>query len=159
MDVNSLGKLMSAVRGESTDGEQLVANPGDNPICCLTYDEKATCIAFVWRKYPTSMQFRFVHEIALRMLDEHKSGKILGDDRELPIIHAEDQRWVLEDWMPRARAVGLKAVAATASRSFFGKLSIGSVHAAASRDLAIRQFLHLAEAREWLGRVSLDERA
>jgi hypothetical protein len=43
------------------------------------------------------------------------------------IIHAEDQKRIIEDWLPRAKAAGLKAAAAKVPFSFFGKLSIGIV--------------------------------
>jgi len=38
------------------------------------------------------------------MLAQYKANKILGDDSDLPIVHAEDQKWISEDWLPRARA-------------------------------------------------------
>jgi hypothetical protein len=84
------------------------------------------------------------------MLHEHGASKILGDDRVLPTIHAEDQRWISEDWMPRARAAGLRAAASRSPTSQFGKVAVASVQSAARRDVVIRSFDDLNEAREWL---------
>src|SRR6185437_2051058 len=104
----------------------------------------------VWRKYATSAQLRFLHETILQMMERHGAQKILGDDRELPIVHAEDQQWIVDDWLPRARAAGLQRVAAITSRSFFGRLSIGSVQLKLANKIAVKQFRDIREAIEWL---------
>lgn len=150
MLARSLSKLMEAVRNESIDGALLLENPGDNPVCSLTYDEKAACIRVVWRKYATSAQLRFLHETILQMMARYGAQKILGDDRELPIVHAEDQQWIVDDWLPRARAAGLQRVAAITSRSFFGRLSIGSIQLKLANKIAVKQFRDIREAIEWL---------
>ncbi len=96
------------------------------------------------------MQLRFIHEVMLQMLERYKASKILGDDSELPIIHAEDQKWITEDWLPRAKAAGLKAAAAKVPFSFFGKVSIGIVQSRLAREIAIKAFPNIHQARMWL---------
>lgn len=154
MPARCLAKLIQAVRSESSDGALLLENPGDNPVCALTYDEKVSCVSVVWRKYATSVQLRFIHEAILQMMEKYGARKILGDDRELPVVHPEDQRWIIEDWLPRARAAGLKRVAAIASHSFFGRLSIGSIQLKLANDIPIRQFHSTREAAGWLSCVA-----
>lgn len=153
MAARSLAELMDTVRNESIDGMMLLENPADNPVCAVTYDERRSYIKVVWRKYATSAQLRFLHEIILQLMERYDAQKILGDDRELPIVHAEDQQWIVEDWLPRAKAAGLKAVAATTSHSFFGRLSIASIHMKVGNSVAIRRFHDLCEAGEWLSYV------
>ncbi len=150
MNKHSRAQLMRIVEKESVDGIQLVENLDDNPICSLFYDETIRCVTIVWRKYATSAQLRFIHESILDMLTRHDANKILGDDSDLPVIHAEDQKWIIEDWMPRAKAVGLKAAASAVSLSFFGKLSIGSVQARLASAIAIKAFPDIHLARKWL---------
>lgn len=154
MDTSSLEQLKRVVGRESIDGAQLLKTPNDNPICSLRYDEAIRCVAIVWRRYATSAQYRFIHEIILQMLQQHRASKILGDDSDLPVIHAEDQQWVIEDWIPRAKAAGLKAVATTPSLSFFGRLTIGSVQARMASQIAIMTFPSIHLARDWLRRLS-----
>ncbi|WP_027580221.1 hypothetical protein [Bradyrhizobium sp. Ai1a-2] len=154
MGARSLAELKRIIEGESIDGIHLLNSPHDNPICSLSYDENIPCIAVVWRKYATSAQLRFVHEIILNMLTQHAADRILGDDSDLPIVHAEDQRWIVEDWLPRARAAGLKAVATAVSLTFFGKVSIGSIHSKLAKEIAIKDFHNIHSARMWLGGLS-----
>jgi hypothetical protein len=150
MGGSSLAQLMQLVEKESIDGVKLLENPNDNPICTLSYDETVPCISIIWRRYPTSVQLRFIHEVMLEMLARYKASKILGDDSELPIIHAEDQKWITEDWLPRAKAAGLEAAAAKVPFSFFGKLSIGIVQSRLAQEIAIKAFPNIHQARMWL---------
>ncbi len=154
MNTNSLAQLMRLVESESIDGTMLLENPNDNPICSLSYDETLRCVTVVWRRFATSAQFRFIHESIIHMLAQYQANKILGDDSDLPIVHAEDQKWIVEDWIPRAKAAGLKAAATNLSLTFFGKLSIGSIHSRLAREIAIKAFPDIHLARKWLRNFS-----
>lgn len=118
----------------SHDGTLLLRNPYDNPICKLSYN----------------------HEIILCMLVKHSASKILGDDSDLPIIHAEDQRWIVQQWLPRARTAGLKAAASVLSLTFFGRVAIGSIQSRFVRHVQVRNFRKVHSARSWLKDVALD---
>jgi len=154
MNTSSLEQLKRMVKRESIDGAKLLENPNDNPICSLCYDEANRCVIIVWRRYATSAQYRFIHEVIIQMLQQHQASKILGDDADLPVVHAEDQQWMIEDWIPRAKAAGLKAVAANRSLSFFGRLTIGSVQAKMAGQIAIMTFPTIHLARDWLRSLS-----
>ena len=150
MSQDSLVQLSRIVQQESHEGFLLLQNPYDNPICKLGYDEELACIEVVWRRYATSAQLRYIHEMILLMMVQHKAEKILGDDTDLPIVHAEDQRWIVDEWLPRARAVGFKAAATKVSMTFFGRVAIGTIHAEFARAIQIRNFRSIHSARSWL---------
>jgi hypothetical protein len=150
MSGSSFAQLMRRVERESIDGGKLLENPSDNPICSLSYDETIRCVTIVWRRYPTSAQLRFVHETMIQMLAQHRATKILGDDSDLPIVHAEDQKWISEDWLPRAKAAGLKVAAAKIPSTFFGRLSIGIIQARLAPEIAVKAFPSIHQARTWL---------
>lgn len=150
MSTTSLAQLMRLVERESTDGAKLLENPNDNHICSLSYDETIRCVTIVWRRYATSAQFRFIHEAIIDMLVQHQADKILGDDTDLPVVHAEDQKWIVDDWTPRAKAAGLKAIATNVSLSFFGRLTIGNIQASMARKVVIKAFPNIHLARNWL---------
>jgi hypothetical protein len=151
----SLDELRRIVERESREGTLLLQDPYDNPICKLGYDQEVRCIEVVWRKYATSAQFRYIHEIILAMLAQYRAEKILGDDTDLPIIHAEDQQWIVEEWLPRARAMGLKAAATKVSLTFFGRVAIGTIQSKLPRDLRVRNFHNIHSARSWLKGLAL----
>jgi len=154
MKTSSLEQLKRMVERESIDGVKLLENPNDNPICSLSYDKAIRCVTVVWRRYATSAQYRFIHEIIIQMLQQYQASKILGDDSDLPVVHAEDQQWIIEEWIPRAKAAGLKAVATNPSLSFFGRLTIGSVQAKMASQIAIKTFPNIHLAKDWLRNFS-----
>ena len=150
MNQTSLAELSRIVESESHEGVLLLQDPYDNPICKLSYDEEVRCVEVVWRKYATSAQLRYVLEIVLFLLAQHNAEKILGDDTDLPIVHAEDQRWIVEEWLPRAQALGFKAAATKVSITFFGRVAIGTIQSRLARQIQIRNFANIHSARSWL---------
>jgi hypothetical protein len=146
----SLERLRRQVQAESSDGAKLLKSLRNNPICSVEVDATIPCIVVAWKRYATSAQLRFVHESLLRLLQKHRIGKILGDDSALPTIHVDDQAWIVESWMPRAQAAGLRAVAAKHSESYFGKLALERIRSASLSSLPIRPFDDIEDARSWL---------
>nr|WP_298716240.1 hypothetical protein [uncultured Steroidobacter sp.] len=154
-DTESLRQLTEVVRTESSDGARLVANLADNPICRITVDAAIPCVVLVWGRYATSAQFRFVHESALHLLRRNALQRVLGDDTALAVIGVDDQAWIREDWMPRAASAGLRAAASKCPSGFFGKQSVANIMSGAPREIAVRSFEKLDEARAWLQTVQI----
>jgi len=73
----------------------------------------------------------------------------------MPIIHAEDQRWIAEEWMPRALAVGLRAAATKRPLQYFGKVSIDRIQSEAPSGLEIQSFDSIEDACSWLKSVHI----
>lgn len=151
---DSLSKLRVQLETESSDGIKLLNNLKDNPICSVSLEESVPCIKVIWKQYATSTQLRFIHESILRLLQKHGVVKILGDDTALLTIHAEDQAWIVHDWMPRAIAAGLKFASSKNPDSYFGKVSVSSVQSALPIGIVVRSFERLDDAKRWLSGVS-----
>jgi hypothetical protein len=148
-----LSRLRSQLEAESRDSLELLADIVNNPICSVWLDSSLPCVRVVWKRYATSTQLRFIHEHILHILEQHRARKILADDTALPTIHAEDQAWIVQEWMPRAIAAGLKASAIKSSAAYFGKLSTDTIQSRAPRGLDMRFFDSLDSARLWLESV------
>ena len=134
-------------------GLKISPKPNFSSVCNVVFDSAVPCIAVLWKCYVTSPQLREVHEHILQLLRVHQVHFILGDDTALPVILAEDQRWIAQDWMPRAQAVGLKAIASKRSSSYFGQLSVQCVQSIAPAGLAFRSFDKMEDGRAWLRSV------
>lgn len=147
---NRLAVLRNILAQESGESLSLIDNIEDNPVCSVRFDSAVPCIAVQWKGYATSAQMRFVLENVIDLLREHDVCRILGDDTLLPVVHAEDQDWIVNDWFPRAAAAGWRVSANKVSESYFGHLATSGVQAEAPESVVIRPFRELAEARRWL---------
>jgi hypothetical protein len=152
---DALRQIRAQLEIESGDSLELARNIEDNPICSITLDKSVPCIAVVWRRYATSTQLRFIHEVILELLKKHHVSKVLGDDTNLPTIHRDDQAWIAHNWMPRAVAAGLKVACNKAPIAFFGRMAVSSVQSIAPEGLLIRSFEDIADAQRWLQNFNL----
>lgn len=150
---SALKKLAQLLEQETNDSLALLHRTDDNPICSITYDQPTAAIFVEWHSYATSTQLRFIHERVIQMMAERGACKILGDDSRLATIHAEDQRWIVEDWVPRAKAAGLRIIAATKPKSYFGQRSVERVQSVLPQDIVVSSFDDLEAARAWLSSV------
>ncbi len=89
----------------------------------------------------------------IHLLKEHRLNKILGDDTELPTIHEDDQKWIVQDWLPRAIDAGYRVAAHKASKSYFGRISVENIKTTLGANVVIRALDNIAKAREWLCKV------
>jgi hypothetical protein len=146
----AIEEIARKLRADSLDSLQLLTNLVENPICAVGVDPSIPCVSVVWKRYATSMQLRFVHETIIALLKQHKLGAVLGDDTALPTIHAEDQRWITEDWMPRAKFAGLVAVANVKPSAPWAQAAVSSVQDVLAQHIDIATFDDSESARTWL---------
>jgi hypothetical protein len=150
---NPLDRLQHSLKGQSGNARRLAENLEDNPICAVSYDANVPCLFVQWRGYAKSTEIRYVHECILRLVEEHRVSKLLGDDAALRTITAVDQHWIVDDWMPRAIAAGLKTAASNRPSRPSGRASVNRIRSAVPAGLAIRSFGSLDEAKAWLRSV------
>jgi hypothetical protein len=149
-DIEPLERLASALGIEPTDALPLIDRLKDNPTCSIFFDDEIPCMTVVWKGGVSSSQLRCVHENLIHFIAAHRVSKVLGDDTAVPVIDIDDQRWILEDWLPRAVAAGLRAAASKAPSSYVGRAAIDNIIRAKGEDMVIRSFADIDEARQWL---------
>ena len=62
-----------------------------NNVVTITYDDELQLGIAVWNGFLTSQEFRDTVEVCLRMMEEYKPLRWLGDNRKLRAIRAADQ--------------------------------------------------------------------
>lgn len=135
---------------EATQAEvQVLSDLQDNPVCRVHFDAEVPCITVIWKRPCTSAQLRYVSERLIDMIRQHKVAKILGDDTALPLIDTDDQKWIAENWIPRAAEAGLRVAANKSPEAYFGRLALENIKEA-QRQLTIRSFEQFEQAWRWL---------
>lgn len=146
----ALLQIRSELQAECSDSLKLLASPTDNPICSIELDDSLPGLVVVWRNCANSTQLRFVHEYVLHLIEKHSVSKVLGDGTALRTIAAEDQNWVIRNWLPRAMQAGFRAAAGKASSTYLSRVAVNTIVSAAPDGVALRVFEASAEARKWL---------
>lgn len=117
----------------------------------LHYDPELACIRMIIEGYLTSQQFRTKTEELLELIITHRISKVLADTTYMKIIGADDQRWFIEDWLPRAVKAGYKACAMINSMYFFNRVAINAIADKIDKcQFTLQVFDDEAEAKQWL---------
>lgn len=120
-------------------------------VCSISFDPGIPCIELTWHGYATSKQFRQIAEQQLAAMQAKQVSKVLDDHQHMLIVCAEDQQWVMADWLPRALAAGYQALAIIPSDDYFNKVATQNVVSQIQRDvLEIRHFQDREDAKAWL---------
>ncbi len=102
------GYIAAPVAADASDGRALLENLESNPICNLRFDDDIPCVYVTRKRYATSAQLYFIHEVIIEKLKSQRTSKILGDDSALSTVHSDDRNWIVNNWMPRAITTGLQ---------------------------------------------------
>lgn len=122
----------------------------------IYYQPESRCVVMDWDGYATSREFREGTELMLHMLIENQTGKVLADAKDMVLIGMEDQKWLHEDFLPRATLAGFRVCAIVSSGSYFNNVALESISFRASQEkLVIKTFNTAAEAQSWLESTDL----
>jgi hypothetical protein len=78
----------------------------DAPYASVHWNSAGRWVLVEWKEWANSPEYREVHETVLIALLENRGSKNLIDATNARVVSEDDQRWLIEDWMPRAVAGG-----------------------------------------------------
>jgi hypothetical protein len=117
----------------------------------IWHDENEDFVHMQWCGYANSRQFREGTEMMLQAMQEHNSGKVLGDIKNMVLISQADQQWVIDHFLPKAMQAGFRALALVQPDNYFNKIAVETIAWKVNQEkLKIRFFNNVEEAREWL---------
>lgn len=119
-------------------------------VCIFSVNHDIPCIMVLWQGYATSEQFRRIAESQLQLMKEYGFNKILTDNSLMKVVSMEDQKWVINDWLPRALKVGYMACATITSKDYFSRIAIENVISKIDDQLTVRYFGDVDDAAAWL---------
>ena len=122
-----------------------------NKSCTLSYNKETPYITIQWHGYATSLQFREVHEKLVSLMLETNIYKVLADNTYLPQVDSIDEKWISDNWLPRAIKAGYSALSVLTSRTQSSKVVVD--YMLSNRDknvLTIECFDNINKARQWI---------
>lgn len=76
---------------------------------------------------------------------------ILTDTREQDTVEAEDLDWLQSEWMPKAKAIGVRFIAMMVSDNVFGQYAVEDfAENAPQNEIQVLMFNDWDKAKEWL---------
>lgn len=117
-------------------------------------DESVPCVITQWHSFANKTEFIALQGAALAYFEQHATpGRPwgwVGDVRHMGAIPEEAQRWLQEEFNPRALAAGLRVVSVVVAESIFGKIATQRYEqqtATKTAALGVTYYASLAEAK------------
>lgn len=124
--------------------------------CALSFDAASGALVVDWKGYATSAQFRSVSEKILVAVAVKDVRLLLNDTSEMVLIGATDQEWVVNDFMPRLAAAGIRACALVSSKHYFNRVAVATImREVDARLMQVEFFENRAAAAEWLAKIGV----
>ncbi|RZL09147.1 MAG: hypothetical protein EOO62_14355 [Hymenobacter sp.] len=90
-------------------------------------DSAVPCIITQWHGFANKTEFIALQGAALAYFEQHSTPGSpwgwVGDVRHMGAIPEEAQRWLQDEFNPRALAAGLRLVSVVVAESIFGKIA------------------------------------
>ncbi len=99
----------------------------NTPICQIYYVEEQNYIHTNWEGYCPTKIFKEASDAIITAIEETGTGKVLFDAARTKSASPEDQKWIFEDWLPRAIIAGYTRYAYILPNDVFGKFSSSKV--------------------------------
>jgi hypothetical protein len=113
---------------------------------------ESECAILTWRQYVTSEEFIEISEKFLEFIQKHQVRKIINDARLASHITDEaDQQWLIENYIPRLMAYGLKASAIVLPTNRLIKLQVEDVvDEVGPVNIPTQYFSNVDDAKKWI---------
>lgn len=117
----------------------------------VTWDDTIKCAVLQLERYVEGDEFRKAADVTLNLLERRQACKLLTNSSEMRVLPQDDQRWVDEDWRPRATEAGLRYNAVVAPKNAIAQLTVENMmKKVPAGAIELAYFSDVEEARSWL---------
>ena len=118
-------------------------------------DADVPCVITQWHAFANKTEFIALQGAALDYFEQHATPAApwgwVGDVRRMGAIPAEAQRWLQDEFNPRAHAAGLRLVAVVLAETIFGQIATQryaqQTQESPDGDIAVQYYPTLEEAK------------
>ena len=141
-------------------GDEAPASKGgkiylDTPYILIRWDADGPWVYVKWRAWANSVEYRAAQEIVIQALRENRASRNLIDSTDRRVLSDDDQKWLVENWMPRAAAAGRRWTAIVMPKSALGRTIAENIdNYGRSKHFTIEHFETVEDAAAWLSTVN-----
>lgn len=127
----------------------------DTPYIRVSWDPDGPWVLVKWKAWANSAEYREAQEVVIHALRENHGSRNLIDSTDRKVFSDEDQKWLLENWMPRAAAAGRRWTAIVLPKSPLGRTIAENLNKhPRSKLINVKLFDTVDEAAAWLSTVN-----
>ncbi len=115
------------------------------------YDAELGCIVAVFRGFASLDQFREACELTITNMMRYSASRVLVNLVDMQVLNVDSQKYIQQEWFPKAIKAGLKRMAFVVPQNVFGKVSMENANKEAkSLPIDMVYFGSIEEASVWL---------
>jgi hypothetical protein len=127
----------------------------DTPYVLIRWDGDGPWVYVKWKAWANSSEYRAAQEVVILALRENHASRNLVDSTDRRVVSDDDQKWLVENWMPRAVAAGRRFTAIVMPTSALGRTIAENIdNYGRSKDNTIEHFETVKAASAWLSTVN-----
>jgi hypothetical protein len=127
----------------------------DKPYVSIRWVSDGGWVLVEWKEWADSAEYRAAHETVLMAIRENHASKNLIDATNAKVVSDSDQRWLIDNWIPRAVAAGRRSTAIVMPRSALGRTISENIDKQAAAKLnTVEYFDTAADAAAWLSTLN-----
>jgi hypothetical protein len=127
----------------------------EKPYVSIRWVSDGGWVLVEWKEWADSAEYRGAHETILMAIRENHASKNLIDATHAKVISDSDQKWLIDNWIPRAVAAGRRSTAVVMPKSALGRTISENIDKAAPANLTRVEYFETAvEAAAWLSKVN-----
>ncbi|MCX6292290.1 MAG: hypothetical protein NT126_11080 [Bacteroidetes bacterium] len=120
--------------------------------CIIYYNKELHVVQTRWNGiYVSGDELHKILDSIIELMQIKKTGIVLADARDMKIIASDDQKWIVDDWYPRALNAGFSHEALVVSANTFNELTIKKIVTEYDdHKIKTGYFTTVEEAVEWI---------
>jgi hypothetical protein len=127
----------------------------DTAYVLIRWDGYGPWVYVKWRGWANSAEYKAAQEAVITALRENHASRNLIDSTDSRVVSDEDQKWLVENWIPRAVAAGRRWTAIVLPKSALGRTIAENIDKhPQSRLVKVQHFETVEEASAWLSTVN-----
>lgn len=127
----------------------------DTPYVLVRWDADGPWVYVKWKAWANSTEYRAAQEVIILAFRENHASRNLIDSTDRRVVSDDDQKWLVEDWMPRAAAAGRRWTAIVMPKSALGRTIAENIdNQGRSKRNMIEHFETVEAASAWLSTVN-----
>ena len=119
----------------------------DTPYVLVRWEWRWPGVYVKWKAWANSSEYRAAQEVIILAFRENHASRDLIDSTDRRVVSDDDQKWLVENWMPRAAAAGRRWTAIVMPKSALGRTIAENIDTyARSKHITIEHFETVEDA-------------